>query len=152
RDRSAAQIERAQLFQRRESGESEIGDASAARDPALGFAVGGSEIVGPRPAERYAESHVPLFETAEERDRVELEVGDARRPAPAGVAALNAVEAEFFQLRQQLQDMQTGAADLVAAEVQLFELGERCEMFEPDVGDLGERDVERLQLRQLGDV
>ena len=87
----------------------------------------------PRRAERDAGADVQILESAEQRDRLELQVGDDRRPAPAGVAALDAVETELPELRQQLQHVQARAADLVAAEIQLFELRERRQMLEADI-------------------
>src|SRR5439155_14319740 len=100
-DRRAAHVETAQLFQRRERCEPEIGDAGAAGDSALRLAVDRAEIGRTRGAERDAEPDVQLLEPAEERDRLQLEIGDDRRPTPSGVAALDAVEAERSQLRQQ---------------------------------------------------
>ena len=142
----------AQFLQRRKLRHAQIGDACAAGDPALGFAIGRSKIVGTSSAERHAESDVQILEPAEQRNGIELEIRHDRRPAPAGVAALNAVEAELSQLREQFQHVKADAADLVAAEIQLLELRERRQMLQADVGDLRERDVERFQLRQLGDV
>src|SRR5439155_13262884 len=89
------------------------------------------------------------LESADERDRIELQIGDDRRPAPSGIPALNAVETELSKLRQQLQHVEADAADLVAAKLQLFQLRERRQMLHADIGDLREADVERLQLRQL---
>ena len=132
--------------------EPEIGDAHPAGDPAFGFAVRRPEILRPRRSQRDAGADVQILESAEQRDRLELQVGDHRRPAPPGIAALDAVETELPEPGQQLQHVQARAADLVAAEIQLFELRERREVLEADVGDLRKADVERLQLRQLRDI
>src|SRR6266496_2521126 len=151
-NRRTAHIQMLKLLELRELRQTEVRDACAAGNAAFGFAVRGAEIARTCRAEGNARADIQILEPAQQRDGVELEISDDRRPAPAGIAALDAVETELPKFWQQLQHMQTGAADLVASEVQLFELRQRGQMFQTDVRDLREADVERLQLRQFGDV
>ena len=141
-----------EFLELRQPGQPEIGNAHASGDATFRLAIRSPEIGRPRRAERHAVADVQILESTEQRDGLELQIGDDRRPAPSGVAPLDAVKTQLPEFRQQLQHVKTRAADLVAPQVQFFELRQRGQMLQPHVGDLREADVERFQAREPGDV
>ena len=103
-------------------------------------------------AELDADAEVELFEARQQRDGVEIEIGDVRRPARAGVAPLHAAEAQRLQLRQQLQEIQVQPGDQRGADLQLLELAQIRQVLEADVAEHRVADVERPQPGHLADV
>src|SRR5207302_6698077 len=130
RETRPAHVQPAQLRELAELGEAEIGDLQSAGHPAIAAAWRRRFAAA---AEIETDAEVEIFEAGQERNRVEIEVGDARRPAGAGVAPLKAFETQLLELRQQLEKVQVDAGDHVAAEGQLLEIGEGRQIFQPDV-------------------
>ena len=146
----AAQIQVTKLLEIGELRDAEISDPRAARDAALGFACRRPERRRLRRPKGDAVADIQFFETGQQRDGIELDVGHHRRPADAGVAALSAVEAQPLEARKVLQHVERRAGNFGAADVQLLELRERRQVLHADIADLREADVERPEIAELG--
>src|SRR5262249_13938718 len=111
-----AHIQTPQVFQFRELRQSQIADLKPAGQSAV-TAARRRRLASPAQAD--ADSQIELFKARKERDRVEIEIGNTRGPACAGIPPLDAVETELPESREQLQKVQVDAGDHVAAQIQL---------------------------------
>ena len=145
----AADVEPLQVLQLRELRDTEIAELQSAGQRAVAAARRRGLSAH---AELDADAEVELLEARQQRDRVEIEIGDVRRPARAGVSPLHALQAERLQLRQQLQEIQVEPGDQRGADLQVLELAQIRQMLEADVAEHRVADVERPQPRHLADV
>ncbi len=125
-----------QPLQARKLRDTQVGDANSAIQMAILFTQRTRSRRRIREPQADSPTEVQLLQSRQQGDSFHLRIGHHRRPAHTAISPLDALEAQFLQPGEQLEDVQTCTTDLIAAEIQLFDLWQRRQLFESHVAHL----------------